>query len=158
MPVRPHSSIYLGFYIFWLGFSLCVTFFPFSPSVCMFACIHFFHLLLPNHLPPPLTSAPFWLFQFTGSCPAHNAGESLRKMFTCAQIFTTCQLEGAWKIFFLLHSDTAQWKPPRLTLKCHHQPEGLHWPRTRDLLFSAYWLPYGETANYSIPQIRLMEK
>lgn len=125
----------------------------------MYVCLYsyFFCLLLPNHLPPPLTSVPFWLFQFTGSSPACSTEKSEKNVHLCPDFYHMPQKEpGGYSSYFTLMLLSGS--PPGLALKCHHQPEGLHWPRTKDLLFSAYWFPYGETADYSVLQTRLMKK
>lgn len=72
-------SLFAFLGLFWLGFFVCDFFFSFFPPpqrmcVCLYS--YFFLLLLPKRPPSPLTSAPFWLFQFTGSCPAPSTEKS----------------------------------------------------------------------------------
>lgn len=112
MPMTPHSSAYLGFWgcFFWLFavfLFLSFLYFFFPLSMCALACIHnsssSFSL---SASPFPLTSAPFCLLPFTGSCPASITEKSMENIHLCPD-FTTCQLEGAWRILFSFNSDAA---------------------------------------------------
>lgn len=91
------------------GFLFSFSFFHFflPLSVCALACIHNSSSSVSLSASPfPLTSAPFWLLPFTGSCPASSTEKSEENIHSCPD-FTTCQLEGAWRILFQFNSDAA---------------------------------------------------
>lgn len=152
---------FLGF--FWLVWVLVrfvlVYFFSFSPlsipapSVCIYLYSYLFLLLLPKHLPPPLTCAPFWLFQFTDSRPAPHAEESEENVHLCPD-FIICQVTGAWRRIFLFDSDAAQWKPSWTSPEMSTPTWRCTLVSNKRVSISAWWLPFGETADHVHPLLR----